>query len=150
MAHSLLLRVSSEISGAEVDVRAVTDAKVSSGVAHGEALVAFADALVAGGDRELERAREALLAALGPAGLVRAAAVAANFERMVRIADGTGIPLDAPVRLITAELRDELSLDAFRSAANTPAATLGQRLLGRALRPFTRGLMRLVFRRSRA
>ncbi len=141
--------MSSEISGAEVDVRAVRDAKVSSGVPHGEALVAFADALVGGGDQQLERAREALLAALGPAGLVDAAGVASNFERMVRIADGTGIPLDAPVRMIAADLRDLLSLDAFRSAANTPAPTRGQRLLGRVLRPFTARLMRLVFRRGR-
>ena len=142
--------MSSEISGAEVDLRAVTDPSVASGVAHGEALVAFADALVGGGEGELERARDRLLAELGPAGLVDAAAVAANFERMVRIADGTGIPLDPPLRMVTAELRDELSLGAFRSAANTPPATRGQRILGRALRPFTRGLMRLVFRRSRA
>ncbi len=142
--------MSSEISGEAVEVRAVTDAKVSSGVAHGEALVALADALVGEDDAALERARERLLAALGPAGLVDAAAVAANFERMVRIADGTGIPLDAPVRMITADLRDELSLGAFRSAANTPVPMLGQRLLGRALRPFTRGLMRLAFRRRPA
>ena len=131
-------------------MRAVTDPSVASGVAHGEALVALADALVGEDAAGLERARERLLAALGPAGFVDAAAVAANFERMVRIADGTGIPLDTPVRMVTAELRDQLSLGRFRSAANTPAPLRGQRLLGRALRPFTRGLMRLVFRRSRA
>jgi hypothetical protein len=139
--------VSSEVSGEAVDLRAVTDAKVSSGVAHGEVLVALADALVAEDPAALERARERLLAALGPAGFVDAAAVASNFERMVRIADGTGIPLDAPVRLITTELRDELSLGAFRSAANTPPPLPGQRLLARAFRPFTRVLMRRIFRR---
>jgi hypothetical protein len=142
--------VSSEVSGAEVDVRAVTDASVASGVAHGERLLAFADALVGGDDAALEREREALRAVLGAEGLVDAAAVASNFERMVRIADGTGIPLDAPVRLLAADLRDELALGAFRSAANTPAPRLAQRLLGRAFRPFTAGLVRLVFRRGRA
>ena len=143
--------MSSELSGAEVDVRAIADPSVASGVAHGEALLAFADALVGSDDATLERARDRLLAELGAAGLVDAAGVAANFERMVRIADGTGIPLDRPVLMVTAELRDELSLGAFRSAANTPVATRGQRMLGRALRPFTRTLlMRLVFRRGRA
>jgi len=142
--------VSSEASREPVDLRAVTDATVASGVAHGEELLALADALVGEDAAALERARERLIAALGPAAFVDAAAVAANFERMVRIADGTGIPLDAPVRMITATLRDELSLGSFRSAANTPALPPGQRLLGRALRPFTRSLMRLVFRRRPA
>ena len=127
----------------------MTDPRVASGVACGEALVVFADALVGADAGRLERAGEVLLAELGPAGLVDAAAVASNFERMVRVADGTGIPLDAPVRMVSADLREALSLGAFRSAANTPAMTRGQRLLGRALRPFTPGLMRLVFRRGR-
>jgi len=131
-------------------MRAITDPSVASGVAHGDALLAFSDALVGSDDARLERSRDRLLAELGAGGLVDAAGVVANFERMVRIADGTGIPLDPSVRMVTADLRDELSLGAFRSAANTPVATRGQRMLGRALRPFTRGLMRLVFRRSRA
>jgi hypothetical protein len=139
--------VSGEISGEAVDVRAVTDAAIASGVAHGEALLALADAVVTEDVAGLEQARGRLLAALGPAGFVDAAAIAANFERMVRIADGTGIPLDTPVRMVTADLRDALALGSFRSAANTPAPPPGQRLLGRALRPFTRSLMRWVFRR---
>jgi hypothetical protein len=128
----------------------VADASVPSGVAHGEALLAFADALVGEDDSALERAREALLAELGPGGLVDAAAVASNFERMVRIADATGIPLDAPVRMIAAGLRSELSLDAFGSSANTPAPTRAERLVGRAIAPFSRRLLLLAFRRRRA
>ena len=131
-------------------MRAVIDPSAASGVAHGEALVAFADALVGADDAALERAREELGALLGPAGLVDAAAVASNFERMVRIADGTGIPLDAPVRLVAPDLVDELGIARFGSAANTPAPTLAQRALARALLPFRRGLLRLVFRRARA
>jgi len=128
----------------------VIDPAAASGVAHGEPLVAFADALVGADDAALERAREELGALLGPAGLVDAAAVASNFERMVRIADGTGIPLDAPVRLVAADLTGELGIAHFGSAANTPAPTLPQRVLARVLQPFTRGLLRLVFRRARA
>jgi hypothetical protein len=133
-----------------VEVRAVTDAAAASGVPHGEALVAFADALVGEDEEALERARTALLEALGPAGFVDAAAVASNFERMVRVADATGIPLDAPVRVLAADLRDDLSLDALGSAANTPALTRSQRALGRTLRPVARSLLRLAFRRARA
>ena len=140
--------MSSETSGAAADLRAVSDVSRASGVPHGEALLAFADALVGEDDARLESARKAVLEALGPAGLVDAAGVASNLERMVRIADGTGIPLEARVRLITGELRDELELDDFRSAANTPAPTPAQRLVGRALRPFTCALVRRFFRRA--
>jgi len=131
-------------------VRAVTDPSAASGVAHGERLLSFADALVGEDEVALERAREELAAALGPEGLVDAAAVASNFERMVRIADGTGIPLDAPIRLVAAGLPGELGIACFGSAANTPAPTLPQRVLARALHPFARALLRLAFRRARA
>jgi hypothetical protein len=131
-----------------VDVRAVTDPKAASGVAHGEELLAFADALVGEDDAALDTAREALGAAFGPEGLVDAAAVASNFERMVRIADGTGIPLDAPVRLVAADLPDELEIRSFGSAANTPAPGFAQRALSRAVQPFAHTILRRVFRRS--
>jgi hypothetical protein len=130
-------------------VRAVTDPKVQSGVAHGEPLLAFADALVGEDDAALDGAREALAAAIGAEGLVDAAAVASNFERMVRIADGTGIPLDAPVRLVVAGLPDELELGSFGSAANTPPPSFALRALSRAVQPFAHALLRRVFRRAR-
>jgi hypothetical protein len=145
----LLLRASSEIAGDEVDVRALTDPKAPSGVAHGVPLLAFADALVGEDDTALESAREALVAAIGSEGLVDAAAVASNFERMVRIADGTGIPLDAPVRLVAAGLPDEIEISSFASAANTPAPTFAQRTLSRAVQPFAYAILRRVFRRAR-
>ena len=40
-----------------------------------------------------------------------AAGVIGNFERMVRIADGTGIPLDRIVDALTSGFRGELGLD---------------------------------------
>ncbi len=65
-----------------------------SGVAHEEILLALAEAMVNGNEETLSAARTRVLEELGPAPLVDAAAVASNFERMVRIADATGIPLD--------------------------------------------------------
>ena len=69
---------------------------------------------------------------------------------MVRIADATGIPLDAPVRLAAGDLPDALALSSFGSAANTPAPSWPERVLARALQPLSRTLLRLVFRRARA
>lgn len=101
------------MTGADVDVRAVTEptGAPSSGLAHGGELLAFADAMVGRDDAALDRARAALLEAAGPENLVDAAAVASNFERMVRIADATGIPLDRPLEQASGELRAELGLD---------------------------------------
>ena len=132
----MLLRASGEMTGERVDVRAVTDdaAAAGSGVAHAAELLAYADALVGDDDPALAAARAALRAAVGDAGLADAASVASNFERMVRIADGTGIPIDTPVRVLSEAVRVELGLEAFGSAANTPAPGTVQRALGPAAR----------------
>lgn len=135
--------MSGEIEGTRYDLHALTDpgAAERAGVRHARELLALAEAIVEGGADELAAACEAALAALGPEAFVAAAAVAANFERMDRIADATGIPLDAPLAAMSAPLRAELGLDAFPSAANTPRASAPARLLGRALAPLARYLM---------
>jgi hypothetical protein len=124
--------VSGQIEGARYDLHGVTAAAESRpvGVPREAELLALAEAVVRGGEADLARARRAALAALGPEGFVAAAAVASNFERMVRIADATGIPLDPPLDAISASLRGELGIDGFGSAANTPRLRPLRRLLG--------------------
>lgn len=132
----MLLRASSELQGNAVDLHAVTEGiGALPGVPAQDLLIAFAEAAVQGDAEALPAAREALRAELGDAALVDTAAIVANFQRMVRIADGTGIPLDAPVAWISAGIREELGLDAYGSADLTPAVTGVKRLLGRALGP---------------
>ena len=133
------------MTGTEIDLRALTDgsAAAASGVAHAQILVRFAEALVGDDDETLAAARAALLDELGPEALVDAAAVASNFQRMVRIADATGISLDAPVEILSQDLRAELGIDRFGSAANTPPSTPLRRTLGRMLRPIARFVLRL-------
>jgi hypothetical protein len=124
-------------------------AGASSGVPHAEALLAFAEAVVGTDDAALAEARAAVLRELGPEPLVDAAAVASNFERMVRVADATGTPLDAPLVMLTETLRRDLDLDRFAAAANTrPGHPLG-RLAGRLVQPVVFGLLRLFGRRRR-
>lgn len=144
--------MSGELNGAALDVRAVTGGPAgSSGVAHGDLLVAFAEACVGDDAAVLADARDALAAAAGPEELVEAAATVGNFERMVRIADGTGIPLDGPLRALSNGLEHELDLVRFGSAGNSPepggAAKLAQGALGMLLH----GGLRLAgrFRRAR-
>jgi hypothetical protein len=148
----MLLRASGEVAGRAVDPQAVVageSAAGSSGVAHAQELCAFTDALVGDDDAALAAARARLAQAIGPAALVDAAAVAANFERMVRIADATGIPLDAPMVALTEDLRAGLGVGRYRSAANTPAAGAATRWLGRLLAPVAGLAFRAVARGRR-
>jgi hypothetical protein len=75
--------------------------------------MAFADAMVGTDDQTLATARAALVAAMGAAAMVDAAGVVSNFERMVRIADGTGIPLDAPMARASEDIRAMLDLQSL-------------------------------------
>jgi hypothetical protein len=83
---------------------------------------------------------------LGENAMVDAAGVIANFQRMVRIADGTGIPLDTPVAMMTSSIREDLGINEYGSASNTPALSLPQRLLGRVLQPALPLVVKLMTR----
>lgn len=89
------------------------EAAARSGVTHGQLLVALAEAMVGDDDTVLTHVRHAVIEALSPAALVDAVGVASNFERMVRIADATGIPLDARMAALSQEVRDTLHLERF-------------------------------------
>ena len=104
------------------------------GVAHGALLSDFATAAVTGDEPKLERTRREILDKLGPEELVDAAALVAHYEKMDRIADATGLPLDAPMQVLGGELRDSLGIGKFTSAQNTKAAGPVLSALQRTLR----------------
>ncbi len=118
----MLLRASGEATGQAFDLHAVTEGvtTASSGVAHEETLLALTEAMVSDEREALVIARPRVLNELGPAALVDAAAVASNFERMVRIADATGIPLDSFLDERTVDLLAELKLARFESPEHMP------------------------------
>ena len=64
-------------------------------------------------DVTLTHARHAVIEGLSPEAMVDAAGVASNFERMVRIADSTGIQLDERMAVLSQEVRDTLHLECF-------------------------------------
>ena len=84
---------------------------------YGRLLVAFADAVLGEDAGALTRAREALAAALGPAGLVDAAGVVGLFNAIDRVADATGIPLEPEKAAASADFRARLDLDRFTVAS---------------------------------
>lgn len=109
--------------------------EIDSGVPGQGALLALVESTVDGRGEELPVARSAVAEELGSAALVDAAAVIGNFQRMTRIADGTGIPLDAPIAAMSADLRDELGINEFGSAAYTPPVGWLKKTLFRAIEP---------------
>ena len=88
-----MLSWSSNETGQQVDLTAVADGEGDVGLEHGRALLRFASACGGVDDDELAAARAALVAETDIAFMVDAAAVAANFEMMTRLADGTGARL---------------------------------------------------------
>ena len=90
-------------------------------IEYGVALMKFAGACVAKIEPALTSARNALLTEAGPDVLVDAAGVVGNFQRMVRIADSTGIPLDDRSVDAYADVVSTLDLGRFASAQNTTA-----------------------------
>lgn len=83
----------------------------AAGVPHGAVLVEFGEAMLRGDEARRAAAREAVLEAVGPQGLVDAAAVVASFNAVVKLADGAGIPLEDFKAAATVDLREELGLE---------------------------------------
>jgi hypothetical protein len=114
----LLLRASGATQNKDYDLGSVTGAvQDDGGVPGGRLLVEFAEAVLGEDDAALLRARAALMTALGSTGLVDAAGVVGLFNAIDRIADATGIPLEAEKAAASADFRAALDLDRFSVAA---------------------------------
>lgn len=113
----MMLRASSQNDiGDRLNLHAVVDgAGTDSGVPNSGEFINFVEAALTGAP-DLGVARSALAEAVGVERLVDAAAVIGNFQRMTRIADSTGIPIDAMTAAVTADMREELGLNEFASA----------------------------------
>ena len=115
----MVLRASAEASGEKLQLAGVVDVTVSTGIAAGDALVAFADAVLGADEALLGRAREALDVAVGRDGVVAAAQIAGNFSRNDRIANATGIALEKDFVTQSEDFREALGINQYRSAVNT-------------------------------
>jgi hypothetical protein len=85
-----MLSWSSNELGTPADVTVIASGDGDAGLPHGAELLAFAAAIARFDDDALAHARDHLVAVAGEAFMIDAAAVAANFEMMTRVADGTG------------------------------------------------------------
>jgi hypothetical protein len=84
-----------------------------SGIPHASLLIEFAEAVLDPDEARIARARKAVAETMGEAALVDAAAVAGNFNAIDRVADSTGIPLEAEKAAMTEDFRRALGIDDF-------------------------------------
>lgn len=114
-----LLRASSEHIGQTVDLAATVGRGAGGGgIAHGEALVRFAEAVTRARD-DVDAARSALRQAVGDDGFLEAAAIVGIFNGLVRTADLSGIPLDDGTLHGSTDFRDSLGLNVFSGSQNS-------------------------------
>ena len=81
-------------------------------------MIDYADAVVGATD-DVERLRTELIDAVGPEATSHAAATVMAFSGLVRVADGTGIPIDDGLAAASVEIREELALAKLGGAANS-------------------------------
>ena len=110
-----MLRASIEQAGTDYQLDGVMG-DGDGGIPHGGKLIEFAEAVIGPDPERLATARGALLQTLGPAALVDAAAVVANFNAIDRVADATGTPVDDARIDTSAPFRAQLGIDRFPSA----------------------------------
>ena len=110
------LRVSGEHTGNEYDLRSVVEGVTdTSSLPHGDLMNAFAEGICNRNPTQTEAARKGIVATMGEAAMVDAAAVIAAFNAYPRAADATGIPIEEFKLEPTADLREELALDTLPS-----------------------------------
>jgi hypothetical protein len=111
-----MLSWSSNELGTPADMTVIASGDGDAGLPHGAELVAFAEAIARFDDGALADERARLVAVAGEAFMIDAAAVAANFEMMTRVADGTGARHATATAAQRNAIGDRLGIAGFTSA----------------------------------
>lgn len=99
--------------GYSLNIAAIGDPSIASGIPGGHELLSFVDAIMLGTPKQLGKAQSAVVAAIGPESLVDASGAFGNFEMMNRVAEGTGIPVPAQAIDRMRDKIEELGLNSF-------------------------------------
>ncbi len=121
----MLLSSSASATGLNVDVDAVLDREYfgDAGVPAGAELLRFTSAVETGSLADIDLARQQLTDAIGDEATAEAAATIAIFNGLLRVADGTGIPLDEGMWQASGSLRNRAGIDNFAGATNSSTLT---------------------------
>lgn len=116
-----MLRASALNNSVDIDIQSINGdaSSAETGIEFGPELLGFAEAVARRDSDAIKTSRATLEQAAGQKVVIDAAGVAANFQRMVRIADSIGIPVDNMNTELGQSVREELNLERFASAQNT-------------------------------
>ena len=93
-----MLRASGQTAGEDIDLQGIVEGNaIETGIPGGKALLTFAEA------------------ALSEAAMVDVAAIT-YFQRMVRIAAGTGIQLNPQMAALTTDIWEQLGINSYENA----------------------------------
>ena len=84
-------------------------------IANGKILMDLVKAVHQGGTENLAAARNTVRALMGDSAFVDTCATIASFNAVVKIADGTGIPLEDYKEEASHGIREALSINKFRT-----------------------------------
>ena len=141
----MMLSLSAKTTETAIDLQMVNGSSAgdAQGVPYADELASFAEAIAQRDTAKIECTRNHLAEVAGDVVMVDAAAVAANFQRMTRIADATGIPLDKPLVMATASLAADLGINGYTTAQNTPSLNPLERVASRLMAPLVPTMMKL-------
>ena len=117
----MMLSVSMQHEGKDVDLTGIIEGAdaVDDAIPQGKILTRFVEALLGGDNNDIVMARDNLIEAVGGDAFVDACGVIGHFERMTRLADATGIPLDEGTVEGTVDIRADLGLNDYSMAGQT-------------------------------
>ena len=115
----MFLRESGRATNLKINLEALITPTIEIGVPGGKEILNFAEALIGTDRSKLDKTRINLADTIGPAAVSAAAAIAANFSKNDRIANGCGIPTEPKMLKASKDIRKDLRLNDFRSAENT-------------------------------
>ena len=116
-----MLREGIEAKGQSINLDGLTDPDVTfiEGIPNSEALLKLANAFMGNDQAALAAARKFLADDMSPEAMVDAIGVASNFQRMVRIADSTGIPSEETMMVMSEDPCETLGINDYATAANS-------------------------------
>ena len=115
----MLLRASGEQNNSDYDLNHITADEGNGGVEHGEMLRKLTEATILGDWLSLADVRAEAEHIIGKQQVVDALTVAAAFNGITRVADATGIPLDANTAQATIAMRQETGIANFDYSVKT-------------------------------
>jgi hypothetical protein len=106
-----LLRASSKANDEKYDLMLLTGGRGDGNIPHGALLVEFAEAVLDSNEQRLSAIQAEIRAKMGDVALVDAAAIAATFNAIDRVADSTGIRIEDAKAEATADIRAVLGIN---------------------------------------